>query len=99
MSYIGSEYHKENGRKGFDLGREKQKLNAIARAEEYNKNPNFCTQCRKPLAYNKKTAKFCDSSCAASFNNSKRKHSEETKAKIAKSNTKKQHVERVAKIS
>jgi very-short-patch-repair endonuclease len=46
-----------------------------------NKNkPKFCLYCGNLLDKNNK--KFCNSSCAASFNNKNRKHTEETKLKI-----------------
>lgn len=41
----------------------------------------YCKQCGKQITDKKK---FCNSSCAAKYNNSKRKHSEKTKLKIAK---------------
>jgi very-short-patch-repair endonuclease len=41
---------------------------------------NFCLFCGKEL--NKQNKKFCNSSCAASFNNKGRKHTKETKEKI-----------------
>ena len=44
--------------------------------DEYNQNPNYCRQCNKPIIcndpsklYYTKQKKFCNSSCAASFNN------------------------------
>lgn len=44
--------------------------------DEYNQNPNYCKQCGKPILcndssklWNVKEKKFCNSSCAASFNN------------------------------
>ena len=50
----------------------------------------YCLYCGKELV--KKTGKFCNNSCAAKYNNARRKLSDETKAKIAKSlsNTKKE---------
>lgn len=44
-----------------------------------------CQNCNKKVLKYKKTTKFCNSSCANSFNNKKRKHSEETKNKIKNS--------------
>lgn len=41
---------------------------------------HFCLFCGKEL--NKQNKKFCNSSCAASFNNKGRKHTKETKEKI-----------------
>lgn len=49
--------------------------------DEYNKNPNKCKYCGKPIiaTYNDKLANikrktFCNSSCAASYNNSHGQH-------------------------
>jgi len=42
---------------------------------------NKCINCEKET----KNAKFCCQSCSATYNNSKRKHSDETKKKISKS--------------
>lgn len=51
---------------------------------------HFCLYCGKELDLTNrdKRSKFCNSSCAAKYNNSKRKHSEETKQKISKALTK-----------
>ena len=43
------------------------------------KDSNVCLNCGKEI---KHTKKFCNSSCAASFNNKRRKHSDVTKSKI-----------------
>ena len=39
------------------------------RIQEYNKNPSICKFCNKPLPYEKRYSKFCNHSCATSFNN------------------------------
>ena len=58
-------------------------LNPELIIEENSKKPNKCLFCGKELeGKNKYSRKFCDSSCAASYNNKGRKHSEETKEKI-----------------
>lgn len=46
------------------------------------KEKKYCLFCGKEISNSKK---FCDSSCAASFNNKKRTHSNETKNKISNS--------------
>jgi len=44
----------------------------------------ICLYCKKDITYKTdKRAKFCNSSCAAKYNNPKRKHSNETKQKIS----------------
>ena len=50
-----------------------------ASIKSYNQNPNTCAQCISPLDYNKRKNKFCSSSCAATFNNTGRVRSEESK--------------------
>lgn len=61
----------------------KQKL--IKKQVEYNNNPKCCLNCGKPLDWDHRNGKFCNSSCAASYNNKLReKISEETKHKISK---------------
>jgi len=35
----------------------------------YNLSPSVCTHCRSDLEYDKRNNKFCNQSCAASFNN------------------------------
>ena len=43
------------------------------REEEYLKTPKLCLHCGKPIPYeDHKRKKFCNSSCAASYNNTKR---------------------------
>ena len=39
----------------------------------YNKNPKKCILCDEIIPYSKKENNFCNSNCAASFNNTKRK--------------------------
>jgi len=39
------------------------------RIEKYMLNPSLCKNCDKILDYEKRTSKFCNRSCAASFNN------------------------------
>lgn len=39
---------------------------------EYNKNPKRCLYCNTPISYERKYAKFCNSSCSAKYNNSRR---------------------------
>lgn len=37
--------------------------------EEYEKSPNLCKHCKKPLLWEKRNQMYCSSSCAASENN------------------------------
>lgn len=41
----------------------------LARIAEYSKNPKLCPQCGTPLIYERRHLKFCNSSCAAKYNN------------------------------
>jgi ferredoxin len=50
--------------------------------QEYNLCPNKCTQCLQSLEYDSRKNKFCSRSCATTFNNTGRTHSDETKEKI-----------------
>ena len=52
------------------------------RIQEYNKNPNKCKFCEKVFPYEKRSNKFCNTSCAASFNNKQR--TSDIKNKISK---------------
>lgn len=85
--YQGSEYHKENARKAFEKGREKQQENRKKRIKEYNKNPKRCKSCGKPIPYKQKAVKqFCNKSCSAQYNNTLRgPRSEKTKKAISDS--------------
>lgn len=52
---------------------------------EYNKNPKYCLNCNSKIEYSNKNNIFCCKSCAVSFNNRKRKLSDEQKNKISNS--------------
>lgn len=82
MNYFHSKKHIENAKKASVLGLEKIKEITLERIEDYFINPNKCAYCNKDLPYEKKHRKFCNSSCAASANNKKRKLSDETKSLI-----------------
>jgi len=55
------------------------------RIATYKEDPSTCANCGKTLPYNKRKNKFCSNSCSASYNNTRRVVSEETKDKIRKS--------------
>lgn len=70
------------------------------RVSEYNLNPNKCKFCDNAINYENKTKSFCNSSCSAKFNNSRRKLSDETKDRISKKlSGRKLSPEHIAKIS
>lgn len=37
--------------------------------DEYEANPKFCPFCGEKIAFERRSAKFCDNSCSASYNN------------------------------
>jgi hypothetical protein len=86
--YLNSEKHKAQFEKCSKKGREKQQELKKERISKYNVDPNRCSECNSTLDYKKRSNKFCSSSCAASFNNKKRKHSQKTKDKISNSSKK-----------
>lgn len=77
--YIG---HKQNA----DAARKKALVRVaelkLQRIQEYDKNPRRCKHCDTPIEYkHKSTKKFCNSSCAASHNNTGRVLAEVAKSK------------------
>lgn len=84
MGYLGSQEHIANAKRCRALGVEVVKKNAQKRRESYLLTPSTCTTCKTALPYEKRKNRFCSSSCAASYNNSKREApSEEVKKKIS----------------
>ena len=59
----------EAGRLGKLKSRKIQIQQYEARIQEYLKNPTKCKFCKSILPYEKRSNKFCNTSCAASFNN------------------------------
>ena len=51
--------------------------------EKYYENPKYCQHCGKIIPYEKRTNKFCSSSCAATYNNNNREVAEKTRKKIS----------------
>jgi len=64
----------EGWKKGQEQKRKMQQIQKQQRIEEYNKNPILCRQCNKPLPYKAKQNHqvYCNSSCAAQYNNAHR---------------------------
>lgn len=79
--------HSEAGKLGAEKTREILQQKREKKIEEYNKHPTCCKQCGKPFEYKRRKAKFCNQSCAAKYNNTGRKQTEETKQKIRNTNT------------
>ena len=61
------------GKLGAEKSKETQKAQKDARVSEYNLSPTCCANCNNALSYDERHKKFCSSSCAATFNNRKRK--------------------------
>jgi len=57
--------HSDAGRRGGEASRQR----GIERRVAYSKNPKKCLFCNDEIPYEKRRSKFCNNSCAASFNN------------------------------
>lgn len=66
----------------------------LKKIEEYDKNPKFCLTCGSKITFEKRECKFCNQSCSAKFNNSKRIVTEEQKNKTSKALIGKKHTNR-----
>jgi len=86
--YNGSEKHKENARNALRKAAEGNQRKKQIRILEYNENPKKCKFCKSSLSYKDRRKKFCNSSCAAKFNNTGRVRSTESKLKTSKLITK-----------
>ena len=65
-------WHKDaNSNLNFLL--ESNKKRRCERQKKYFENLPRCLSCKQPLSYKKRKNKFCNSSCAASFNNTHKK--------------------------
>lgn len=77
--YLKSEQHRVNYLAAGKLGRERKIELALMRQQEYDNDPKLCKFCNVALSYKEhKSKSFCNSSCAAKFNNKGRIKSEET---------------------
>ena len=59
----------ESGKIGAEISNKKQQETKKQRIEQYNLNPTCCKNCNTPFPYEKKSNSFCNSSCAATYNN------------------------------
>lgn len=46
----------------------------IKRIEKYNQSPKLCLNCNSAFPYEKRSLKFCNSSCSCTYNNKRRDH-------------------------
>ena len=76
--------YSERGKLGAIKSSNIAKLQKEQRIKEYNKNPKRCLYCNAPISYERKSAKFCNSSCAAKYNNHNRVVTEAQKEKTSK---------------
>jgi hypothetical protein len=83
--YYKSGKHKENVLKARTKAAEATALNKQQRIDTYNKNPSLCKCCSTSLEYKKRHNQFCSKSCAATYNNTGRIRTEESKQKTGKS--------------
>ena len=84
----------ESGKLGAIASTIVSNKNKNNREKKYLINPNKCQQCYSILSYDKKNNKFCNRSCAATFNNTGRTHpprSKEFRSNIAKQNRSRNH--------
>lgn len=81
--YYKSGEHLKNASNARKKALEANQIKKLERIDAYNANPNKCAFCDSALPYDQKRKKFCNSSCAAKYNNSGRLQSEETKQKIS----------------
>lgn len=65
------------------LFKERARQTQLLKELEYSKHPNMCLECSEPLPFQKSKNKFCDSSCAASFNCRGRIRTDESKNKVS----------------
>ncbi len=50
--------------------------------EEYEANPKYCPFCGTKIVFQRRSAKFCNSSCSASFNNARRDSYDTNKVRL-----------------
>lgn len=58
--------------RNYDKIKETNKNKRKEKEEQYYKNPTYCKQCNKKLTYKRSDGKFCNNSCAATYNDSNR---------------------------
>lgn len=65
--------HAEAGKKGFEKTKDILLAQVEYRSknarEKYEADPKFCPFCGESISYERRFAKFCNSSCSASYNN------------------------------
>lgn len=69
--HCGKSFNTKQALGGHVVSHSQEKIKNILQKKEnkiseYFKNPKLCLHCQKPIDYEKRTYKFCGSSCAAS---------------------------------
>ena len=64
----------ESGKLGGEKSRQISALKKKERVDQYMENPNKCKNCDSILDYENRKKTFCNSSCAATYNNLKREN-------------------------
>ena len=64
---------RESGRLGQIKSYITNQANKGKRISLYNENPKLCEECNRGITYQKRSNKFCGSSCAATYNNTRKK--------------------------
>jgi hypothetical protein len=83
--YYNSEEHIENIKKASVLGNKKIRELKEQRIINYGLSPKVCNFCESTLSYEDRYKTYCNSSCAAKYNNTKRILTKETKEQIKSS--------------
>lgn len=74
--YYKSGEHRKNATRAQKKAVKKQAELKRLRVKKYDEDPTLCRMCNTPLPYDKRKNKFCNASCAASFNNTGRTQSQ-----------------------
>lgn len=76
-----------NARNNMEAGRNTQQLQKLERIAKYEQTPSVCANCGTVHPYHIRKNKFCSSSCAATYNNTKRVAAGWTRSEESKQQT------------
>lgn len=90
LQHVKRHFYKKDFTKFIESSKKRNQLIHQECVNNYNNNPNICLYCYCKIIAKEddniqliKKKKFCSKSCSASYNNSHRKHSVETRKKIS----------------
>ena len=83
LPYVQSK-RSEWGKLGHIAQRKTRRRELKRKIDRYDANPNHCEQCDSRLDYENRNNKFCSRSCAATYNNTGRVRTAESKRKLEK---------------